>query len=132
MRWLPLFTVAIGLANAVFIGRLPRAPHDLRGTSGDGRPAPTARARAPAQRRVDAGQPLQRHLWTNQVLLNVVIPLWLVQATDAPHWLLAWLFGTNTVMCIFLPQYTSRSVVDAVRRVALRPHLGRVLRARRA
>ena len=28
MRWLPLFTLAIGLANAVFIARLPQAPHD--------------------------------------------------------------------------------------------------------
>jgi MFS family permease len=57
-------------------------------------------------------------LWTNQVLLNVVIPLWLVEATDAPHWLLAWLFGTNTVLCIFLPAYTSRgieSISDALR-----------------
>ena len=49
-------------------------------------------------------------LWTNQVLLNIVIPLWLVEATDAPHVLLAWLFGTNTVLCIFLPAYTSKGV----------------------
>ncbi len=42
-------------------------------------------------------------LWTNQVLLNIVIPLWLVEETDAPRVLLAFLFGTNTVMCIFLP-----------------------------
>jgi hypothetical protein len=49
-------------------------------------------------------------MWTNQALLNVVIPLWLVEATDAPPVLLAWLFGTNTVMCIFLPAYTSRGV----------------------
>ena len=61
-------------------------------------------------------------MWTNQVLLNVVIPLWLVQATDAPHWLLAWLFGTNTVLCIFLPAYTSRGVEtisDALRSVRI-------------
>jgi hypothetical protein len=61
-------------------------------------------------------------MWTNQVLLNVVIPLWLVQATDAPHWLLAWLFGTNTVLCIFLPAYTSRGVAtisDALRSVRI-------------
>ena len=51
-------------------------------------------------------------LWTNQVLLNIVIPLWLVEATDAPHVLLAWLFGTNTVLCIFLPAYTSKGVKD--------------------
>ena len=41
-------------------------------------------------------------LGTNQVLLNVVIPLWLVQETDAPHVLLAWLFGTNTVLAVLL------------------------------
>jgi hypothetical protein len=27
--------------------------------------------------------------WTNQVLLNIVIPLWLVERTDAPRVLLA-------------------------------------------
>ena len=41
-------------------------------------------------------------LGTNQVLLNVVIPLWLVEETDAPRVLLAWLFGTNTVMAVLL------------------------------
>jgi MFS family permease len=51
-------------------------------------------------------------MWTNQVLLNIVIPLWLVERTDAPHVLLAWLFGTNTVLCIFLPPYMSRMVTD--------------------
>jgi hypothetical protein len=51
-------------------------------------------------------------MWTNQTLLNIVIPLWLVTATDAPKVLLAWLFGTNTVLCIFLPAYTSRGVKD--------------------
>ncbi|MDA8069591.1 MAG: MFS transporter, partial [Actinomycetota bacterium] len=58
-------------------------------------------------------------LWTNQVLLTIVIPLWLVQRTDAPHWLLAWLFGTNTVLCVVLPAFTSRGVStvgDALRR----------------
>jgi hypothetical protein len=49
-------------------------------------------------------------IFTNQTLLTIVIPLWLVQRTDAPHWLLAWLFGTNTVLCIFLPTFTSRGV----------------------
>ena len=61
-------------------------------------------------------------MWTNQVLLNVVIPLWLVQATDAPHWLLAWLFGTNTVLCIFLPSLhlaRGRTLSDALRSVRI-------------
>ena len=48
--------------------------------------------------------------WTNQVLLNTVIPLWLVEKTDAPRVLLAFLFGTNTVMCIFLPMVAARGV----------------------
>ena len=50
--------------------------------------------------------------WTNQVLLNIVIPLWLVEETDAPRVLLAFLFGTNTVMCIFLPMVAARGVND--------------------
>lgn len=41
-------------------------------------------------------------LGTNQVLLNVVVPLWLVERTDAPPVLLAWLFGTNTVLAVLL------------------------------
>jgi MFS family permease len=41
-----------------------------------------------------------------------VIPLWLVQETDAPRVLLAFLFGTNTVMCIFLPMVAARGVED--------------------
>jgi hypothetical protein len=124
MRWMPLFTLAVGLVNAAFISRLPRASHDLARSSD-----------ADATERVRPSGPGPLHnlgwmlaslcngtLWTNQVLLNVVIPLWLVQATDAPHWLLAWLFGTNTVLCIFLPAYTSRGVAtisDALRSVRI-------------
>ena len=51
-------------------------------------------------------------LGTNQVLLNVVIPLWLVQETDAPRVLLAWLFGTNTVLAVLLQVPASRGVRD--------------------
>ncbi len=47
-------------------------------------------------------------LGTNQVLLNVVIPLWLVEETDAPRVLLAWLFATNTVMAVLLQVAASR------------------------
>jgi MFS family permease len=35
-----------------------------------------------------------------------------VEKTDAPRVLLAFLFGTNTVMCIFLPMVTARGVRD--------------------
>ena len=96
------------LVNAVAISRLPRAAHDDR---------------TPADRkvRVPGPGPLRNPgwllttffggvFWTNQVLLNVVIPLWLVEETDAPRVLLAFLFGTNTVMCIFLPMVAARGV----------------------
>jgi MFS transporter len=124
MRWMPLFTLVIGLANAVFIWRLPQAPHDVaRSSAGGARPRAVPRGRGPLHNvGWMLGSLFNGTLWTNQVLLNVVIPLWLVQATDAPHWLLAWLFGTNTVLCIFLPAYTSRGVAtisDALRSVRI-------------
>ena len=121
MRWMPLFTLAVGLINAFFIMRLPHAEHVRTVHSVDAA-------------RPDAGPSALRNrgwlglsffsgtLWTNQTLLSVVIPLWLVQETDSPHWLLAWLFGTNTVLCIFLPAYVSRgvaSVGDALRRTRI-------------
>ncbi|GAB7005877.1 hypothetical protein JCM18899A_33500 [Nocardioides sp. AN3] len=49
-------------------------------------------------------------LGTHGVLLNTVIPLWLVEETDAPRVLLAWLFGTNTVMAVFLQVAAARGV----------------------
>ena len=49
-------------------------------------------------------------LQSNQVLLNVVVPLWLVERTDAPHALLAWLFGTNTVLAVLLQVRMTRGV----------------------
>ena len=111
IRWTPLFAAALMAATAWWISRLPQAPHDLRVASGE------AREHVPGPGPVrNLGWILVTFfngtLWTNQVLLNVVIPLWLVEATDAPHVLLAWLFGTNTVLCIFLPAYTSKGVRD--------------------
>jgi hypothetical protein len=107
---LPWFTTVAFLVNALAILRLPNAPHDER---------------TPEQRKVKipgpgplrnpgwmAGTFFVGVLWTNQVLLNIVIPLWLVEKTDAPRVLLAFLFGTNTVMCIFLPMAAARGVKD--------------------
>ena len=109
VRWTPLFAAALMLANGFWIHRLPQAPHDLRVASGEvrERPAGPGPLRNPGWILVTF---FNGTLWTNQVLLNIVIPLWLVEATDAPHVLLAWLFGTNTVLCIFLPAYTSKGV----------------------
>ena len=61
-------------------------------------------------------------LTSNQVLLNVVVPLWLVERTDAPHTLLAWLFGTNTVLAVALQVRAARgaeTVNGALRAVRL-------------
>jgi hypothetical protein len=117
IRFTPFFAAALMLANAFWVTRLPAAPHDLRVASGERRTRPPG----PGPMR-NVGWILTSFccgvLWTNQVLLNIVIPLWLVEATDAPHVLLAWLFGTNTVLCIFLPAYTSkgvRNINDALR-----------------
>jgi MFS family permease len=123
LQAVPWFTATVFLLNAAAIIRLPRAPHDER----------TAEQR---HERVPGPGPLRNPgwmltnflvgvFWTNQVLLNVVIPLWLVQETDAPRVLLAFLFGTNTVMCIFLPLVAARGVTGvptalrAVRRSAV-------------
>ncbi|HEX7716012.1 MAG TPA: MFS transporter [Marmoricola sp.] len=111
VRWTPLFAAALMTANGWWISRLPQAPHDLRVASGEVRERPDGPGplRNPGWMLVTFFNGV---MWTNQVLLNIVIPLWLVEATDAPHVLLAWLFGTNTVLCIFLPAYTSKGVRD--------------------
>jgi len=110
LRGVPWFTTVAFLVNGLAILRLPNASHDDR---------------TPEERKVQIPGPGPMRnvgwmvstffvgvLWTNQVLLNIVIPLWLVQETDAPRVLLAFLFGTNTVMCIFLPMAAARGVKD--------------------
>jgi hypothetical protein len=98
IQLVPLLTAGILGLNALLIGRLPKAPHDET-------PAPARTTITPGALRNRGFLALNfcgGVLGTNQVLLNIVIPLWLVQQTDAPHTLLAWLFGTNTVMAVFL------------------------------
>ena len=107
---LPWFTTVVFLINAVSVTRLPNAAHDERS-------AEERKVKIPGPGPLrNPGWLLTTFFsgvfWTNQVLLNVVIPLWLVEKTDAPRVLLAFLFGTNTVMCIFLPMVTSRGVKD--------------------
>lgn len=111
VRAVPALTALILLLNAAFIVRLPDAEHD--------RAPVVAEERLSASALKNKGFLLLNAcdgvLGTNQVLLNVVIPLWLVQETDAPRVLLAWLFGTNTVMAVCLQVAAARNVnsVDA-------------------
>jgi len=115
----PVFFAAIMLINAWRITRMPPAQHGhVASPEPESVEQPTKRAPKP---KPEGPSPLRNPaymvgafffgiLGAHDVLLNTVIPLWLVTETDSPHWLLAWLFGTNTVMCIFLPQLTSAKV----------------------
>jgi len=117
----PILTGVLLLLNAVMVSRLPNIE----------RPKPvhhdvdTAAAPAPPAWRNLGFVTLSvcnGVLNSNQVLLNVVVPLWLVERTDAPHTLLAWLFGTNTVMAVCLQVRASRgseTVNGALRAVRL-------------
>ncbi len=106
IRAVPVLTAVILGFNALLISRLPDALHD------------EAEVAAPAEAALKSGALRNKGflamsffdgiLGTNQVLLNVVIPLWLVEETDAPRVLLAWLFGTNTVLAVLLQVSAAR------------------------
>jgi MFS family permease len=103
VRAVPLLTGAILLLNALLISRLPSAAH----AEGDV-PAAVVETGALRNRGFLLLTTCGGVQMTNQVLLNVVIPLWLVQETDAPRVLLAYLFGTNTVLAVLLQVAASR------------------------
>jgi len=117
IRAMPWVTACVLALNAWLITRLPNAEHDQA-------------AKAPVEKAVGSSALRNRGfvvlsacngvLDTNQVLLNIVIPLWLVQETDAPHLLLAWLFGTNTVLAVLFQVPAARGVnsVDSSLRAA--------------
>ncbi|WP_246050880.1 MFS transporter [Nocardioides guangzhouensis] len=115
----PLLTAAILGLNAVLIARLPRATHHEKGVVAPERKVTPAALR---NRGFVVLGICNGVLQSNQILLNVVVPLWLVQETDAPHTLLAWLFGTNTVMAVLLQVPAARgsdTVPGALRAVRL-------------
>jgi MFS family permease len=111
IKLVPLLTALILLVNALLITRLPDAVHEEDEGEEEGLIAQGALR----------NKGFLGLMWcdgvlgTNQVLLNVVIPLWLVEETDAPRVLLAWLFGTNTVMAVLLQVAAARGV-DSVSR----------------
>ena len=117
IRAVPWVTAGVLALNAWLITRLPDAAHDRPATD-------------PVEKAVGSSALRNRGflvlsacngvLDTNQVLLNIVIPLWLVQETDAPHVLLAWLFGTNTVLAVLFQVPAARGVnsVDTSLRAA--------------
>ncbi len=112
VRAVPVLTAALLALNTFWITRLPEPPakepahHD-----GEQLIKPAALKNRPFLGLMTA----DGVLGTNQVLLNIVIPLWLVEETDAPRVLLAWLFATNTVMAVLLQVAAARGV-DSVAR----------------
>lgn len=99
----PVVTGGLLLINALMVVRLPQI--DVRApVATEGLPGPAGLK----NKGFVALGICNGILSTHQVLLNVVVPLWLVERTDAPHVLLAWLFGTNTVMAVFLTVRTAQ------------------------
>ena len=115
VRALPWLTAGLVAVNAFWISRLPAAAHRERPNALEEAVEGAADADVPGalrNRGFLATSFFGGVMQTNQVLLQIVIPLWLVEETDAPRVLLALLFGTNTVMCIFLPMAAARGVRD--------------------
>lgn len=101
---IPVLTGCLLLVNALMISFLPDVVRKAGGHADDHHLSPGAfRNTGFVVLSVCNGV-----LSSNQVLLNVVVPLWLVERTDAPQVLLAWLFGTNTVLAVLLQVRASR------------------------
>lgn len=128
----PAVTAVVLLLNTWWIARLPRLASEdeaqvvgkagetaleaaLTTTDGRGRRDPRAALR---NRGFLLMSVCDGVLGSHQVLLNVVIPLWLVQETDAPRVLLAWLFGTNTVLAVLLQVAATRGITDVTTSLA--------------
>lgn len=114
---LPVLTAAILVVNGLMVAVLPHARPggDGIGSAPATTPAPAAATKQSAQvagalRNIGftATKVCDGVLGTHHVVLNVVIPLWLVQQTDAPRVLLAWLVGTNTMIAILFQVAAAR------------------------
>ena len=124
IRMVPVATAALLLVNASLVSRLPSRLENAE-SADDEEPLeaalhPEGRRSALRNRGYVLMSVCSGVLGTHQVLLNVVIPLWLVEETDAPRVLLAWLFGTNTVLAVLLQVAAARGVVtvaDSLRAV---------------
>jgi MFS family permease len=112
IRAVPVVTAVLLLLNSLLVSRLPqRGVHVETEDPLEALAHPAGRESALKNRGYLLMSIFDGVLATHQVLLNVVIPLWLVEETDAPRVLLAWLFGTNTVMAVALQVAAARGVV---------------------
>jgi MFS family permease len=108
----PILTALILLANTAWVTRLPRLEERAGHGEDESALEELVGGGALRNRGFLAACFFDGVLGTHQVLLNVVIPLWLVEETDAPRVLLAWLFGTNTVLAVLLQVAAARGVSD--------------------
>jgi MFS family permease len=109
IQWMPLLPAVVLAVNAVLVTRLPEVHGDVDASSDIETLVDSPKRTSVLRNRGYVAMSFfDGILGTNQVLLNVVIPLWLVQETDAPRVLLAWLFGTNTVLAVLLQVPASR------------------------
>jgi MFS family permease len=103
---LPLTTGVILLVNAGFIAAMPAAA--AAATGGRERVNPF-RSRALRDRPYVRLAAINGLLGSYSTLMNVVIPLWIVQKTDAPRALIAWLFILNTVVVVLFQVRAAKS-----------------------
>ncbi|WP_329476557.1 MFS transporter [Kribbella sp. NBC_01484] len=94
------------LVTALLISRLPASPHRRSDQQ-------VSRFAVLRDRRFLVVSLLNGVLGSHQVLLMVVFPLWLVERTDAPHAVLAWLFALNTVLAVGLQVWAARGANTA-------------------
>ncbi|MGA8247961.1 MAG: MFS transporter [Nocardioides sp.] len=126
IRMVPVLSALVLATNATLIWRLPDAREEAADADTALDPAPQeepgASPKALKNRGFLASSVLSGIAGTHWILLLVVIPLWLVERTDAPHWVLAWLFGTNTVLAVLFQVPAARgmnTVSGALRGVRL-------------
>lgn len=123
IRLVPVLTAVVLLANSVMISRFPHVRSaSAASTPGTDDAVRTVTPPALRNRGFAVTSVLSGIVGTHWILLTVVIPLWLVERTDAPHWTLAWLFGTNTVLCVLFQVSAARgadTIPGALRGVRL-------------
>jgi len=103
----PVLAGFLMLLTALLVSRLPASHHERDGD----RPSRFAVLR---DRPFLVVSLLNGVLGSHQVLLMVVFPLWLVERTDAPRAVLAWLLALNTVLAVGLQVWAARGA-DTVR-----------------
>jgi MFS family permease len=113
IRMVPVLTAVILAANAFLISRLPDGQPETGAVAATEAAASEDTVTSPKalkNRGYVATSVLSGIAGTHWILLLVVIPLWLVERTDAPHWVLAWLFGTNTVLAVLFQVPAARGM----------------------